>query len=328
MLKKHSLILFVPFLITACDLTDFNITISDNDSDSRVDVQGSIDDNPNLPTPPEAPSPLVIPEGAKTVSVSDYSFTDDFEGTQDDSFWGGSSRGSKYSTFGAEDVNNANNKVLAITYHADNGNAAIGQQDFHLPKVTEMAFLYRLYTPSNYQNITGNEYHKLFLAWSGKYGIKYEGVHIDTEMATSSDGLGKTPTMAYGGNPLGTPDGGGDNRGHVTRLPGHQELVVEWEDGQWHDMYIYFKAAPAPGEYGSYEVWRDGVKLISTDDDRSIVGTSWWIENGNSPQELINYAEGLNYIDQGYFMGSWSSAGDGNGVTFQIDDLTVIAKKQ
>jgi hypothetical protein len=306
MQKEHAALLITSFILAACSSPNQNTTVTDTDTLT----------DPSTGT-------LTIPEGAKRVSAATYIFEDDFEESEDTSFWGGSGKGSAYANFGAEDITDSSNRVLAFNYTLQSdGSHAWSQKDFHLPQVTEVSFLYRLYTPTDYtDNESGNQ--KLISTWSGEYGIFNEGLHIASEMWNTNDGSGKKPSMYIGVNPLGTD---GDNRGHTYRSEGNEKPAVEWQDGQWHDMYIYMKAAPVPGEYGSFEIWRDGIKLISTDDDLSTVTGSWWVENHQSPSELISYSEGNNFVEYGYLMGWWNKSGISDTVTFQIDDITVNAK--
>ncbi len=267
-------------------------------------------------------SDLQIPQGAKRVASPTFTFQDDFENGENDYFWGGSSRGSAYSYFGEGDVTEPSNHVLKFNY-TPQGEHSWSQRDFHLPQVTEAAFLYRLYTPANYGNPVESNNQKLLLVWSGEYGLNNEGLTFDSEMFNDSQNSGKIPTIAAGITDEGSTGG---NRGHIHRSEGNEELAVAFQDGQWHDMYIYVKAAPSPDEYGSMEVWRDGVKLISTDDDLDIVTGGWWVEAHQPPSEVIGYVNGFNYIDQGYFMGWWNRANLTEPVVFQMDDLNVMAK--
>jgi hypothetical protein len=257
------------------------------------------------------------------VENASFNFADDFEGEEDDAFWGGSSRGSAYAYHGKPDATDSSNKILALEYQLQfDGQHAWSQKDFHVPQATELAFLYRLYTPANYVNTEGNRNHKLLVTWSGPYGVISEGLHISTSMWNSADGSGKIPSMNIGVNPINTS---GDDRGHAIRRDEHQQLAAKWQDGQWHTMYIYMKAAPAEGEYGAFEIWRDGEKILSTDDDPAHLKGSWWLEAGGDPAKLIEYARGYNYIDSGYFMGWWNDAQLREDVVFQMDDLTVWA---
>ena len=270
------------------------------------------------------PSDLKIPDGAKRVEGATYNFKDDFEGEQGSEFWGGTDRGSVSSIYGKVDTTASDNKVLALNYisHADGLNAH-SQEDFHLPKVKEFSLLYRLYTPSNYVNNPDNANHKLLVTWSGSYSNVSEGVSVSAEMWNSVDGSGKVPSMYIAVNPPGTS---GDNKGHVMRDAGYQLPAVNWEDGAWHTMYVYIKVAEREGEFGSFEIWRDNIKLVSTDDDDNRMTGGWWTEEGKPVSELINYGGGLNYIEFGYFMGWWNNASITETITFQIDDLSVLAK--
>ncbi len=265
-----------------------------------------------------------IPVGAKTVESFSYFFEDDFEREKDNSFWGGSDRGSAYVVFGASDTTNPANRVLAFNYtlQAD-GTSAWSQQDFHLPQVKEFALQYDLYIPENYQNSVGNSNHKLLVTWSGSYGTASEGLHISSEMWNSADGSGKVPSLNIGINDLGTS---GDNRGHIIRSADAQEIAVAWGEGQWHRIYIYVQAAPTAHEFGAVEIWRDDIKLISTDDHADQLTGSWWLELGKDPASVIEYVQGANFIEYGYLLGWWNGAKITDTVTFQIDDFTVWAK--
>ena len=271
------------------------------------------------------PTTLISPE---------WEFFDDFEGTRDASFWGGNGVSMNYGVNRPD----ASSKVLEAVYvpNSEGSGDSWSEYDFHLGiDAVQVEISFKMFTPADYVPIESN--HKFFYLWSGRYGSGYSNIAVNCE--TWDNGLGALPAIHT--SSLIT-DSTIYQSGHSFNTD--QILIFEEGDGVWSTYQVFLELATEEGDYGYYEVFKDGVFLTATYEPT----LNNWGWTGSNPSfngnEIIPYAsitsdayynewgdlirDGGNYINQGTLLG-WAN-GDPNGgflvdTKFLIDDFRMRA---
>jgi len=232
----------------------------------------------------------------------EFTFTDDFTGIKDTSFWGDGT----WVTYGADATGSGYaGKVLSMRYQAGaSGVDSFSEQRFALDDAVQVEMSYRVFIPANYthrNDAPGNN--KIAAFWSGDIGITASNISLYVESQPNS---GNTKPDLYLGQD-------GANYGHTDRVGG-ADIFLD-SDGAWHDVAIYFELSEQEGEYGMMEVWLDDVLILGT----HLAGMTVV-----SPPiaEQIGYSTRGNFIDQGYIFG-WSNAGFLEATTIYVADFSM-----
>ncbi|MEJ2043379.1 MAG: hypothetical protein P8X74_11865 [Reinekea sp.] len=242
---------------------------------------------------------------AETHLISpEWEFSDDFEGTEDKSFWGDPA----YAYYGEVCPGSDQfGKSLIFTYLKDTpaGNSW-SEKRFDLPfNAVQMEFSYDLYTPSNFVRPTRNQ--KNFVIWSGAYG----SFNANTSIASENwpvDG-GSTPSVNISVD--------GKNFGHT--MSTEKPLMMENHAGTWNRIHVFIELAKEEGDYGRVEISKDGNFLNGNNHP--------YAKSDSSISELskqFEYSSRGNFLDQGYLMG-WANAGFLEKTALCIDNFTMKA---
>jgi hypothetical protein len=239
---------------------------------------------------------------AETHLISpEWEFSDDFEGTEDKSFWGNPT----YAYYGEVCPGNDKfGKSLVFTYLKDTpASASWSEKRFKIPlNAVQLEFSYDLYTPSNF--VRPNRNHKNFYIWSGKYGL----FNSNTAVASENwpiDG-GSTPSIYLGVD--------GNNFGHT--MSTKEPLMLKNHAGTWNRIHVFIELAKKEGAYGRVEISKDNNYLN---------GNKHPFATSDSSVELskhFEYSSRGNYLDQGYLMG-WSNESYLEETDFCIDNFTM-----
>jgi hypothetical protein len=249
---------------------------------------------------------------AQTKIVSpEWSFTDDFEGDLDKGFW----LGGVSVDYGYDDPTDSSNKVMKMSYRPNSEGAgdSWSEYDFSIGvNAVQVEMSWRQYIPTNYKHIERN--HKVFALWSGKYGVINSNISLMTEAWGSDKYNGALPSLYIGMD--------GKNFGH-TMNANHTPI---WEDyeGRWVYIHVYAELAKEEGDYGVFEVYRNGELITGT--NSTTLSKSY--DSAPDGRNLIEYAERGNYLDQGTLLG-WANGADSGGfenvIDFLVDDFKITA---
>ena len=244
--------------------------------------------------------------GQQTIANPEWSFQDDFEGTEDTVFWGSEA----YTTYGANcsGDSSASGKSLLLTYQnnvPEFGNSW-AEKRFNIPvNAQQLEISYDLFVPANYQRAPKN--HKNIVLWSGNYGKSAANISISSVNWPAPDG--GSPSVYIGV----------DGRNYAHSTISSQPLMLENAQGSWQRVHIYVELAEREGDFGVFEIHRNGELLTGTSHPN--INPSW----GQPPvDEHIEYSSRGNFIDQGYLMG-WANGGFSETTVFCIDDFTINA---
>lgn len=238
----------------------------------------------------------------------EWSFTDDFEGAEE-SFWS-TSNTAEYGQPCPGDPSTGG--ALVFEYLA----SGAGSEDdvhwhekrFRFPlEVRQLEMSYDLYVPENYEAPSQN--HKSFVLWSGEYGKVKANISVSSENWGRSNGA--SPSVYIGED--------GNNYGHV--MNDSDPIMLVNHAGRWQRVHVYLELANSPGDYGRFEIYKNGEFLTGTHhpDIRDVA-------YADSPpvQEQIQYADRGNFIDQGYLLG-WTNGAFSEKTTFCIDNFSAKA---
>ena len=251
------------------------------------------------------------PASTMTRIVSpEYTFTDDFEGTKDASFWAAGTS----TTYGDSSADPANTgAVLAINYSAAlAGSDSFAEQRFVFPDSVQVEMSYRVFVPANFTHRAespGNN--KLFALWSGSYGTAASNVSIVSEYNRATvNPAGGYPDLLFGED--------GNNYGHSGIFDQSGDRVFLESEGAWHDFGVYIELAGQEGEYGTAEIWRDGTLILSNQWPLDIA----YAAGGVPSSQQLAYSTRGNFLNRGYLMG-WANSGFLDATSFEIDNFSL-----
>lgn len=250
-------------------------------------------------------SPVI---GQTKIVEPDWVFEDDFEGGEDGSVWGSSTRIS-YGVACSSD-SNYSSKVLQFNYQGDPDNS-FSEKRFAFPASTQVEISYRFFVPANYTHKAPGGNNKLFALWSGSYGVAASNISILSEYNRSSTGqAGSHPDLYIGED--------GNNYGHTSYFDQSGDRIFLENDGAWHNMHIYVELAEQEGAYGKAEIWLD---------NRLILSNEWPLDvqydaKGVPSSQQIAYSTRGNFLDQGYIFG-WANSGFDEETVFCVDDFVL-----
>ncbi|MEX1216424.1 hypothetical protein [Saccharospirillum sp.] len=234
----------------------------------------------------------------------DWTFKDDFEASEDRSFWGSEA----YTEYGVScPGTSAGGNSLIFKYQPDKPDSdnSWAEKRFQLPlDAVQIEMTYDLFVPDNYVRSPKN--HKNFVLWSGTYGKFNANVSVSSE-SWPTDG-GSSPSVYIGED--------GNNYGHsLNRLRPH---MYTNNQGKWQKVHVFLELATQQGDYGKFEISKDGAFINGTHHPDARTDSSVDLAN------QINYASRGNFIDQGYLMG-WVNGGFDTLTTFCIDNFEINA---
>ncbi|EAW30009.1 hypothetical protein GP2143_01150 [marine gamma proteobacterium HTCC2143] len=242
----------------------------------------------------------------KTIESPDWSFQDDFEGSQDTNFWGSQTSTTHGISCSSDPRASGNSLLLTYIPGVPDSSNGWAEKRFHIPvKAQQFEISYRQFVPANYQRAPGN--HKNFVLWSGPYGKSASNISISSENWPTSDGA--TPSVYIGVD--------GNNYAH-SRIS-DEPLMLENAQGNWQNVHIYVELAEREGDFGVFEIHRNGEFLTGT--SHPDIKPAW---QQPPVDEHIEYSSRGNYIDQGYLMG-WANGGFAETTIFCIDDFIIKA---
>ncbi len=240
-----------------------------------------------------------------------FIFTDDFEGTLDNTFWLGNG---VYVDYGIVDPTNTSNKVMKMSYvfNSEGNGDSWTEYDFKLPiQATEIEMSFDMFTPADYYHFENN--HKLFALWSGPYGKSNANISVSSEMWGNSQG-GASPSIYVGVDQ--------NNYGHA--MLSNYPLIIVDNEGSWSNYKIHLKLAASENEYGSIEIYKNNTLITSTNHPNI---TKPYTSAPNAT-ELIHYATSGNFIDQGTILG-WANGDESRSydtnIHFLIDNFVLKA---
>lgn len=247
---------------------------------------------------------LVVLQGAiaqTEIIESEWDFADDFEGEKNIDFWA-SGVNTKYGEPCETDPDASGNTLSFIYGPEPDHNPNWSEQRFTIPlEARQLQMSYDLFVPDNY--IAPERNHKNFVLWSGEYGKVNANISVSSEDWGRDSGA--TPSIYIGAD--------GNNYGH--NMNSERPLFMENNDGEWHHIHVYLELSEGEGDYGRFEIFKDG---------RFITGTHHpQIESDDPPtEEQIHYATRGNYIDRGYLLG-WSNGDFTEKTVFCIDNFSM-----
>ncbi|TCI84486.1 fibronectin type III domain-containing protein [Tenacibaculum sp. M341] len=254
---------------------------------------------------------LTVSTKSLTNSTNNFTFSDDFEGTINNSFWLGNGVSVDY---GIEDPTNTNNKVMKMSYifNSEGNGDSWTEYDFKLPiQATEIEMSFDMFTPSNYYHFENN--HKLFALWSGTYGKTNANISISSEMWGNSQG-GASPSIYVGVDQ--------NNYGHA--MLSNYPLIIKDYEGRWSNYKIHLKLASDTNSHGFLEIYKDDVLITSTNHPNITKPYT----NAPEASKLIHYATSGNFIDQGTILG-WANGDElrnyNQDIHFFIDNFALKA---
>lgn len=255
------------------------------------------------------------PSGYAATQILDpeFIFTDNFEGSEDTSFWGSTTR-SAYGVAATQDPGYAGGKVMSMDYQAaPAGSDSFSEKRFKLVNpAVQLEMSWDAYTPSNFihrsgENPDNNKFWAIF--GSGDFSIAGSEVGMISELQRAVSGqLGSYPDLAMGGD--------GVNFGHTGNFDGSTTRAFFQGDGNFHRYHVYLELAAGPGLFGTFEVWRDGILLLSNQQDLDISAAAM----GTPSNEHIPFNSTYNFVDAGYLFGFWNS-GVLDATTFYVDNF-------
>ncbi|MCF6347767.1 MAG: T9SS type A sorting domain-containing protein [Flavobacteriaceae bacterium] len=272
---------------------------------------------------------------AQTTLVDpEWEFFDDFEGTVDNTFWKGNGVSMNYGVNRPD----ASSKVLESVYipNSEGNGDSWSEYDFLLGiDAVQVEISFKMFTPADYVPIELN--HKFFYLWSGLYGSYYSNIAVNTE--TWSNGVVALPAIHTSSIIADSEPYRSGHSFNTNQIP-----IYEEGDGEWSTYQIFLELATEDGDYGYYEVFKDGVYLTATYEPT----LNNWGWTGSNPDfdgdEMIPYAtitsdayynqwgdyilSGGNFINQGTLLG-WAN-GDPDGgflvdTKFLFDDFRIRA---
>ncbi|MCF6314406.1 MAG: InlB B-repeat-containing protein, partial [Verrucomicrobiales bacterium] len=244
-------------------------------------------------------------EAQTTLVNPEWEFFDDFEGAVDNSFWSGSG---VYMSYGVDRAD-ATSKVLEARYvpNSEGAGDSWSEYDFLLGiDAVQVEVSFRMFTPADYVPIELN--HKFFYLYSGTYGTAAGNVVVSAEATSGYSFINVgVDGMNYGWsrNPSGT---GGP---------------PYFTGAGWAEYQIFFELATEEGDFGYYEIYKNGELIISTNSD---LVSSW--EHGVPSNRMLAFSERGNFLNKGTLLG-WANGATGGGflvdTKFLIDDFRIRA---
>ena len=258
---------------------------------------------------------VVAPSISRTRIVSpEYTFTDDFEGVRDNTFWEGATSAT-YGAAATQDAGYAGGKVMSFLYEANGAQFpdSWAEQRMRFPACIQLEMSYRIFVPANYVHPAGaGGNNKVLAIWGGTYGTSASNVSCVVEGIFEGSGVsGSIPDLGIGYD--------GTNFGHSRFDPSTDtDKIYLTQDGNWHEIGVYFVLPEAPGAYGKYELWLDDTLILSTDWDLAIADAA----GGTPTSQQIGYSTRGNFLDQAYLLG-WANSGFAADTTFYVDDFSL-----
>ncbi|MCF6236334.1 MAG: hypothetical protein L3J70_08210 [Gammaproteobacteria bacterium] len=244
----------------------------------------------------------------------EWEFFDDFEGASDSSFWSNPGTSLNYG------VNrpSADSKVLEMKFipNSEGGGDSWSEYDFELGiQAVQVEVSFKMFTPSDYVPVENND--KFFYLFSGKYGHSYANIVVNSEGWGSA--LGAMPSINVGVDQK--------NFGHFMVSKAERLPVWKTREGKWSNIQIFLELATEEGDYGYYEIFKDGVLLTATYSKNLITPYS----SAPDSDKLIKYSQMGNFIDQGTLLG-WANGASNGGfrvdTNFLIDDFRIRANSK
>ncbi|RVU42123.1 hypothetical protein EA187_17450 [Lujinxingia sediminis] len=252
---------------------------------------------------------LLLPAAARaetTLVNPDWEFYDDFESPFEEGFWASSGAGTTYGA--ACPGSDAFGNTLVFDYHPDDPEPGHGwaERRFTLPiDAVQLEISYKLFVPANYVHTSGN--HKNFVLWSGDYGKVNANISVSSESWPAEGGA--SPSVYIGVD--------GANYGHAMN-ESTMPLLLEDGLGDWIDIHIFLDLAREEGDFGVFEIFKDGQRITGNLDEEVV-------SYADVPlHEQISFAERGNFIDQGYLLG-WANGGFAEETTFCVADFRIRA---
>lgn len=242
----------------------------------------------------------------------DWVFSDDFEAPFVEGFW----RKGVYTEYGASDTTKPSNKVLVMRYepNSEGGGDSWAENDFRLGiNAKQLTVSFDMYVPKDYVHVESN--HKLIYFWSGEYGTAAANVSVSSEMWGRAGGA--NPSIYVGVD--------GSNYGHA--MLATTPLFITDAQGSWMHIDVYLELASTEGDYGVFEIYKNGQLYTSTDHPELQKAYKEAPEGVN----LIKYSQRGNFIDQGTLMGWANGAVDGGFLVttrFLIDNFKITARSE
>jgi hypothetical protein len=242
----------------------------------------------------------------------DWVFGDDFEGAFVEGFW----RQGVYTVYGGSDTTNTSNKVLVMRYvpNSEGDGDSWAENDFRLGiNAKQLTVSFDMYVPKDYVHIENN--HKLIYFWSGQYGTAAANVSVSSEMWGRSGGA--NPSVYVGVD--------GSNYGHA--MLSSAPVFIEDRQGSWMHIDVYLELASTEGDYGVFEIYKNG-RLYTSTHHPDLQKAYKEAPNG---ENLIKYSQRGNFIDQGTLMG-WANGATNGGflveTRFLIDNFKIAARTE
>ncbi|TXD36692.1 hypothetical protein FRC98_12755 [Lujinxingia vulgaris] len=169
----------------------------------------------------------------------------------------------------------------------------------------QLEISFKLFVSANYAHTSGN--HKNFVLWSGDYGKVNANISVSSESWPAEGGA--SPSVYIGVD--------GANYGHAMK-EGIMPLLLEDGLGDWIDIHIFLDLAREEGDFGFFEIFKDGQRITGNLDEDVV-------SYADVPlHEQISFAERGNFIDQGYLLG-WANGGFAEDTTFCVADFRIRA---
>lgn len=252
---------------------------------------------------------LLMPSAGAVTRIAgtpDFSFTDSFETDAKPTFWSDSTYAYRNSACpGSSTYGNS----LLFKYYPDTPekNSSFAEQRFDIPNSVQLEISYSIYVPENYVTSTRN--HKNFFLWSGAYGVSNSNISLGSESWPNSNGA--SPSLYIGED--------GNNYGHA--MNSYKENLYTNNAGQWIDVHIYAELADEEGDYGVFNISKNGYLINGTAHPNVN-------ENYGAPDisNQVAYSSRGNYISSGYLLG-WANGGFSELTEFCIDNFSIKANE-
>lgn len=183
---------------------------------------------------------------------------------------------------------------------AEDGKDSFSEQRFVIPNgASVLTISYDLYVPDNFyhRDQTSSENNKFLFLWSGTYGTvaSHQSVGFEYWPAFLAGGSRDDSVLSHHLGPDQT------DWGHKT--PTRVPVLSVADRGQWVNFSVYVKLSSETGKDGRIIVKKNGNTLFDV-------------------QNLANYSQSGNYLDQGYLLG-WSNSGFAEDTYFYVDNFRI-----